>query len=96
MRHRVRRDKRRSKKDKFIFTNDLNLIKPYADYDICIENFISRFGPNDTIVYKKILILRCYNIKIFCSINILDDLNQENLWKSTHHILIISFEIRFL
>ena len=53
MRHRVRRDKRRSNEGKFIFTNDLNLNKPYADYDICIENFISRFGLNDTIVYGK-------------------------------------------
>ena len=34
MRRRTRRDKRRSNKDRFIFTNDLNLIKPHAEYDI--------------------------------------------------------------
>ena len=47
--------KHRKNKDKFIFTNDLNLIKPHAGYDICIENFISRFGPNDFILYNKII-----------------------------------------
>ena len=51
---RVRRVKRRNNnKDSFIFTNNLNLIKPYAEYDVCIENFISTFGPNDIILYNK-------------------------------------------
>ena len=50
----VRRVKRRNNnKDKFIFTNNLNLIKPYAKYQICIENFISRFEINDIILYNK-------------------------------------------
>ena len=53
MRKRTRRDKRKSNKDKIIFTNDLNLIKPYADYHICIEKFISRFGHNDIILHNK-------------------------------------------
>ena len=59
MRNRSKRNthfnKPRKNKDKFIFTNDLNLINPYADYDIHIENFICRFGPNDIILYKKII-----------------------------------------
>ena len=53
MSNRTRRDKRRNNKDKFIITNDLNLIRPYVDYDICVVNFFSRFGPNDIILYKK-------------------------------------------
>ena len=37
-----RRVKRRNNnKDRFVFTNDLNLIKSDTDYDICIANFIS-------------------------------------------------------
>ena len=40
---RLRRVKHRNNKDNFIFTNNLNLIKPYVKYHICIENFISRF-----------------------------------------------------
>ena len=52
MPNRTRRDKRRRNKDKFIITNDLSLIKPYVDYHTCIENFISRFGPNDVILYN--------------------------------------------
>ena len=40
-------------KDRFIFTNNLNLIKPFADYHVCIENFISNFGINDIIRYNK-------------------------------------------
>ena len=56
----LRRGKHRNNrsKDNFLFNNDLNLIKPYFDYDICIEKFISRFGPNDIILNKKILVLR--------------------------------------
>ena len=69
---RVRRVKRRNNKDRFIFTNDLTLIKPYAD-DICIENFISRFGPNDVILYNKNIGFALIQYKDFCPINILDD-----------------------
>ena len=52
---RLRRVKHRNNntKDRFIFTNDLNLIEPFADYHICIENFISRFGPNDIVLYNS-------------------------------------------
>ena len=50
MPRRARRDKHRSNKGRFIFTSDLKLIRLYADYDICIEKFISRFGPNDVIL----------------------------------------------
>ena len=49
----TRRDKRRRNKDKFLFNNDLSLIKPYIDYHICFEKLISRFGPNDVILYKN-------------------------------------------
>ena len=52
MPRRARRDKRRSNKDRFIFTSDLSLIESYADYDFCIEYSISRFGPNDVILYN--------------------------------------------
>ena len=50
---RVRRVKCRNNEEKFVFTNDFNFIKPYADYDIYNENFISRFGPNEVILYNK-------------------------------------------
>ena len=60
-------------KDRFIFTNDLNLIKPYADYHICIENFISRFGPNDIVLYNKNIGFALIQYKDFCPIKILDD-----------------------
>ena len=71
---RVRQFKRRNNnKDRFIFTNDLNLIKPYADYHICIENFFSRFGPNDIILYNKNIGFALIQYKDFCPINILDD-----------------------
>ena len=50
----VRRVKRRNNnKDKFMFTNYLNLIKPYAKHHICIENFIYRFEINDIILFNK-------------------------------------------
>ena len=39
-------------KDKFIFTADLTLIRPYSD-DICIETFISSFENKDIIVHFK-------------------------------------------
>ena len=35
--------RKNNNKEKLVFTNDLNLIKPYAVYDICVVNFISRF-----------------------------------------------------
>ena len=70
----VRRVKRRNNnKDGFIFTNNLNLIKPYVKYHNCIENFISRFGPNDVILYNKNIGFALIQYKDFCPINILDD-----------------------
>ena len=70
----VRRVKRRNIiKDGFIFTNNLNLIKPHVKYHICIENFISRFGPNDVILYHKNIGFALIQYKNFCPINLLDD-----------------------
>ena len=70
----VRRVKRRNNnKDGFIFTNNLNLIKPYVKYHICIENFISRFGPKDVILYNKNIGFALIQYRDFCPINILDD-----------------------
>ena len=66
MRNHTRRVKRRSNKDRFILTDNLTVKKPYADYDISEVNFISRFEPNDFILYNK-------NYKDFCPIHILDD-----------------------
>ena len=60
-------------KDRFIFTNDLRLIKPYVDYHICIENHISRFKPNDVILYNKNIGSALINYRNFCPINILND-----------------------
>ena len=40
-------------KDKFVFTKDLNLIKPYTIYDLSMENYLSRFKPNDIILHNK-------------------------------------------
>ena len=42
-------------------------------YYICIENFISRFGHNDIILYNKIIGFALIQYKDFCPINILDD-----------------------
>ena len=42
----------RKKRINFLFTENLNLIKPYAD-DIHVENSISSFETNDVIVYYK-------------------------------------------
>ena len=54
----VRRVKRRNNnKDKYKFKNKFNLIKPYAKYHICIENFIYRFEINDIILFIKIMVL---------------------------------------
>ena len=70
----LRRVKRRNNnKDGFIFTNILNLIKPFVKYHICIENFFSRFGPNDVILYDKNIGFAPIQHKDFCPINILDD-----------------------
>ena len=71
----LRRVKHRNNKNKdgFLFTNNLNLIKPYVKYHICIENFISRFGPNDVIIYDKNIGFALIQYKDFCPINILDD-----------------------
>ena len=71
---RLRRVIHRNNKDNFIFTNILNLIKPYVKYHICIENFISIFGPNDIILYNKNIGFALIQYKDFCPINILDDL----------------------
>ena len=69
-----RRVKRRnSNKDKFVFTNDLNLIKPYAVYDICVMSFISRFVPNDVILYNENIGFALIQYKDYCPVNIQDD-----------------------
>ena len=65
MRNSTRRIKERRNKDKFKFTNDIDLNKPYAGYHICIEDFLSRFGVNDVILYKKKSVSRYYFTKIF-------------------------------
>ena len=70
---RVKRGKNNNIKDGFIFTNNLNLIKPYVKYHICIENFASRFGPNDVILFDKNIGFALLQYKDFCPINILDD-----------------------
>ena len=70
---RVRRVKRRIKEANFIFTTDLYLIKPYADYDKRVEIFISSFGPNDIILYNKNFGFALMQYKDFRPINILDD-----------------------
>ena len=60
-------------KDRFIFTTDLRLIKQYVDYDICIENYISRFKPNDVILYNKNIGFALINHRDFYPIDILND-----------------------
>ena len=60
-------------KNRFIFTTDLRLIEPYVDYNICIENYISRFKPNDVILYNKNIGFALINYKDFCPIDILND-----------------------
>ena len=67
------RNKRARDKDRFIFTTDLRLIKPYVDYDICIENYISRFKPNVVILYNKNIRFALINHRDFCPIDILND-----------------------
>ena len=66
-------NKYRKNKDRFIFTNDINLIKPYADYDGCIEDFIFRFGPNDVIIYNKNIGFALIQYNDFCALDIQDD-----------------------
>ena len=73
MRNHTRRVKRRSNKDRFIFANDLNLIKSYADYDISVVNFISRFRPNDVILHNKNIGFALIQNNDFWPIHILDD-----------------------
>ena len=60
-------------KDKFRFTNNLSLIKQYVKHSICIENFVSNFGPNDIILCNKKIGFALIQYKDFCPINILDD-----------------------
>ena len=67
------RNKRARDKNRFIFTTDLRLIKPYADYHICIENYISRFKPNNVILYNKNIGFALIQHKDFCPIDILND-----------------------
>ena len=67
------RNKRARVKDRFIFTTDLKLIKPYVDYDMCVENYISRFKPNDVILYNKNIGFALIKHKDFCPIDILND-----------------------
>ena len=67
------RNKRARDKDRFIFSTDLRLIKQYADYDICIENYISRFKPNDVILYNKNIGFALIKHRDFCPIDILND-----------------------
>ena len=74
MPNRTRRDKRRRKKEKFLFTNDLSLIKPFVDYHICIEIFFSRSGPNDVILYNNNIGFALIQYKDFGPINLKDDL----------------------
>ena len=70
---RGRRDKYRRKEDNFIIINDLNLIKPYASYDVCIEDYISRFGFNDVIVYNKNIGFALLGYNDFCPMDIQND-----------------------
>ena len=67
------RNRRANHKDRFIFTTDLRLIKPYVDYDLCIGNYISRFKANDVILYNKNIGFALINHKDFCPIDILND-----------------------
>ena len=74
MRNRCKRITHRKNEDKLIFTNNLNLIKPNAAYDICIEIFIPQFGLNDIILYNKNFGFELIQNNDVCPINILDDL----------------------
>ena len=65
------RNKRARDKDRFIFTTDLRLIKPYVDYHMCIENYISRFKANDVILFNKNIGFALINYRDYCPIDIL-------------------------
>ena len=67
------RNKRARDKDRFIFTTDLKLIKAYGDYDLCIENYISRFKTNDVILYNKNIGFALINHRDYSPIDILND-----------------------
>ena len=67
------RNKRTRDKDRFMFTTDLRLITPYVDYDVCIENYISRFKSNDAILYNKNIGFALIKHRDFCPIDILND-----------------------
>ena len=67
------RNKRARDKDRFIFTTDLRLIKPYIDYHMCIENYNYRFKPNDIMIYNKNIGFALINYRDFCPIDILND-----------------------
>ena len=56
-----------------IFTTDLRLIKPYVDYDLCIQNYISRFKTNDVILYNKKIGFALINHRDYCPKDILND-----------------------
>ena len=60
-------------KNRFIFTTDLRLINPYVEYNMCIENYISRFKLNDVILYNKNIGFALINYRDYCPINILND-----------------------
>ena len=65
--------RRKNNKYRFVFTNNLNLIKPYVKYHICIENFITSFGPNDVILYNNNIGFALIKYNDFCPVNIQDD-----------------------
>ena len=67
------RNKRARDKDRFILTTDLRLIKPYVDYHMCIENYISRYKANDVILFNKNIGFALINYRDFCPIDILND-----------------------
>ena len=60
-------------KKRFIFTTDLRLIKPYVGYNICIEDYISRFEANDVILYNKNIGFALIKYIDFYPIDILND-----------------------
>ena len=67
------RNKRAKDKDRFVYTTDLRLIKPYVECDMCIENYISRFKPNDVILFNENIGFALINYRDFCPIDILND-----------------------
>ena len=67
------RNKRAKDKDRFIFTTDLRLIKPFVEYHMCIENYFSRFKPNDVILYNKNIGFALIIYRDYCPIDIVND-----------------------